>query len=126
MSKDGSESSKMAIHPVMTIRVLIDLSQDWDQSCRKFLDRYPFSSAKAISKHFRISPSTVKQILRRELGLKKFSRRSVPHLLSHYQKKSWVDARWKLLSLLGIYAAPNFKGIATGDESWFKCSSYSD
>jgi hypothetical protein len=30
------------------------------------------------------------------------------------------------LSLLGIYAEHNFEGIATGDESWFQCSSYSD
>jgi transposase len=49
---------------------------------QKFLDRYPFSSARVISRHFRISPSTVKEILRRELGLQKFSRRWVPRLLS--------------------------------------------
>jgi hypothetical protein len=30
------------------------------------------------------------------------------------------------LSLLGIYTEHNFKGIATGDESWFQYSSYSD
>jgi hypothetical protein len=30
------------------------------------------------------------------------------------------------LSLLGINAEHNFKGIATGDESWFQYSSYSD
>jgi hypothetical protein len=68
----------------------------------------------------------VKEMLRRELGLKKFSRRSVPHLLSDDQKKLLVGASRKLLSLLGIYAEPNFKGIATDDESWFQCSSYSD
>jgi transposase len=47
---------------------------------QKFLDRYPFSSIIVISRHFRTSPSTVKEILRRELGLKKFSRRWFPHL----------------------------------------------
>jgi hypothetical protein len=34
LSTDGSESAKMAIYPVMTIRVLVDRCQYWDQSCR--------------------------------------------------------------------------------------------
>jgi hypothetical protein len=29
VSKDGSESSKLAIYPVMTIRILVDPSQYW-------------------------------------------------------------------------------------------------
>jgi hypothetical protein len=37
LSKDGSESSKMAIYPVMTIRVLVDPSPYSDQSCRSSL-----------------------------------------------------------------------------------------
>jgi hypothetical protein len=42
---------------------------------QKFLETYPFASAEATSRHFRISPLTLKKILRQELGLKKFSRR---------------------------------------------------
>jgi transposase len=38
---------------------------------QKFLDRYPFSGTKVISIHFHISPPTVKEILRRQLQLKK-------------------------------------------------------
>jgi hypothetical protein len=68
----------------------------------------------------------VKEILRLELGLKKFSRRSVAHLFSDDQKTLRVDASRKLLSLLGIYAEHNFKGIATGDEFWCHYSSYFD
>jgi transposase len=93
---------------------------------QKFLDRYPFASARVMSKHFGLSPPTVKEILRRELGLKKFSRRWVPHLLSDAQKKLRVDASRQLLSMLGMYAEYNFEGITTGDESWFQYSSYSD
>jgi hypothetical protein len=37
LSKDGSESSKMAIYPVMTIRVMVDPCQYSDQSCRSSL-----------------------------------------------------------------------------------------
>jgi histone-lysine N-methyltransferase SETMAR len=47
-------------------------------------------------------------------------------LLSNDQEKLPVDASQKLLSLLGMYAEHNFEGIATGDESWFQYSSYSD
>jgi hypothetical protein len=68
----------------------------------------------------------VKEILRRELGRKRFSRRSFPHLLSDDQKKFRVDASRKLLSLLGMYAEHNFEGITTGDEFCFQSSSYSD
>jgi hypothetical protein len=53
----------------------------------------------------------------------RFSRRWDPHLLSHDQKKSRVDASRKLLSLLGMYAEHNFEGIAPSDESWFQYSS---
>jgi hypothetical protein len=42
---------------------------------QKFLDRYPFSSTKVISRHFPLSSPTVKEILIRELGLKKFIRK---------------------------------------------------
>jgi hypothetical protein len=36
-SKDGSEGSKMAIYSVMTILVLVDPSQYWEQSCSSSL-----------------------------------------------------------------------------------------
>jgi transposase len=84
---------------------------------QKFLDTYRFSSTKVISRRFRISPPTAKAILRRELGLKKFSSRLVPHLVSDGQKKLRVDGSQKFLSMLGMYAEHNFEGIATGDES---------
>jgi hypothetical protein len=84
---------------------------------QRFLDRYPFSSARVRSRHFPISPSTLKEIPRRELGLKEFSRKWVHHLLSDDQKKLRVDASRKSLSLLGMGAEHNFEGIATGDES---------
>jgi hypothetical protein len=68
----------------------------------------------------------VKEILRRELGVKKFSRRWAPHLLSDDQKKLQIDSSQKLLSVLAMYTEHYFEGIATGDQSWSQCSSYSD
>jgi hypothetical protein len=37
LSKDGSESSKMAIYSMVLIQVLVDPSQYWDRSCRNSL-----------------------------------------------------------------------------------------
>jgi hypothetical protein len=42
-----------------------------DSLC-KFLAKYPLASAKIMSKHFGVSASTVKEILIRELGLRKY------------------------------------------------------
>jgi hypothetical protein len=93
---------------------------------QKFLDPHPFSSPRVISRRFCISLSSVKEIPRRELGLEKSSRRWVYDLLSDDRKKLQVDVSRKLLSLLGMYAEHHFEGIAAGDESRFRCSSYSD
>jgi hypothetical protein len=66
--KDGDSSCDDDPRPCRPLGILGPVLQ-------KFLDRYPFSSARIISRHFRVSPPTVKKILGRELGLKKFSRR---------------------------------------------------
>jgi transposase len=66
--KNGDSSCDDDSRPGRPVTILGPVRQ-------KFLDRYPFSSAKVISRHFRLSLPTVKEILRRELGLKKFSRR---------------------------------------------------
>jgi hypothetical protein len=91
---------------------------------KKFLDKHPFASAKILSRHFDISPPTVKEILHRELGLKKYSRRWVPHELSKGQKKCRVDQSEMLLDMLQLHAEHNFEGITTGDESWFPYTTY--
>jgi hypothetical protein len=46
-----------------------------------FLQSYPFTSARAVDQRFLTSVPTIKEVFRRELGLKKFSRRWVPRLL---------------------------------------------
>jgi hypothetical protein len=70
-----------------------------------------------MSRHFDISPPAVKEILSRELGLNKYTRRWVPHELSEDQRQFRVDESRVLLDMLRIYAEHNFEGIATGDES---------
>jgi hypothetical protein len=93
---------------------------------QKFLEWYPFSSAKGLSRHFRLSPPTVKINRDRIVGLKKFSRSWMPDLLSDDQKKLGIVASQKLLSMLGMHAEHDFEGIAAGDKYRFQYSSYSD
>jgi transposase len=93
---------------------------------RKFLERCAFANTNAMSRHFNISPPTVKQILSREPGLEKCTRRRAPCELSEDQKKFRVDESRMLLDILHSYAEHNGERIATGDESWFRYSTYVD
>jgi hypothetical protein len=67
---------------------------------KKFLEKHPFTSAKIMSRQFRIFSPIVKKILSHELGLQKYTRRWVPHELSEDQKKSQVDKPRMLLERL--------------------------
>jgi hypothetical protein len=61
----------------------------------------------------------MKRIPIRDLGIKKFTGRWVPHELSATEKaKRVVDGR-KLLEALRNDESQNFSHIMTGDESWF-------
>jgi hypothetical protein len=71
--------------------------------------------------HLNVSHSTVKDTLWRELGLRKFSRRSSPHQLYDREKKFRVKTSVGLLALQDQYSELQFEGIATGDES---CACY--
>jgi transposase len=57
-----------------------------------FMQKYPFASARVIAQHFLTTVPTTKNILQRELGMRKFSRRWVPHFLSPAQKVARVEA----------------------------------
>jgi hypothetical protein len=81
--------------------------------------KYPFTSARVIAQHFLTTVLTIKDILQRELGMRKFSRRWVFHFLSSAQKVACVEASKTILRVLQDAESNDFKGIATGDESWF-------
>jgi hypothetical protein len=57
------------------------------------------------------------EILQRDLGLKKFSRRWVPHQLGSSQKIDRVNRSRALLHLLQQLQSFDFKQMTTGDES---------
>jgi hypothetical protein len=88
---------------------------------KAFLEKYPFSSSRVIAQHFLVTIPTLKEILQRELGMRQFSRQSVPHFLSEDQKIARVEAATEMLAILQSCEADGFCGIATGDESWLRC-----
>jgi hypothetical protein len=49
---------------------------------REFLKQSPFASARIMARRFYFSPSTIKEILDRELGFRRISRRWVPRRLT--------------------------------------------
>jgi hypothetical protein len=49
---------------------------------QRFLNKFPFANTLVMSGHFSVDGATIKSILHRELGLSKFTRLWVPHLLS--------------------------------------------
>jgi hypothetical protein len=86
---------------------------------QKFLARCPFVSATVMSRPFAVSHSAVKEVLSRELGFRKYTRRWVPHLLDDAQKNHWRASAIEPLELLRGRQAYDFDGIATGDGPWF-------
>jgi transposase len=85
-----------------------------------FLQKYPFASARIIGNHFLAIASTVKGILQKELGMRKFSRRWVLHSLSDAQNVGPVEAAKEMSKMLQELEMNDFDGITTGDDSWFE------
>jgi hypothetical protein len=83
------------------------------------MQKYPFASARVTAQHPLTAVPTIKDILQRELGMRKFSRRWVPHFPSPGQKVARVEASKTILRVLQDAESNDFEGIATGDESWF-------
>jgi hypothetical protein len=83
----------------------------------QFLSKEPFISAHGLTKKLASSPDTIKEILTRDLGMRKFTRRWVSHDLNATDKpKRVVDAR-TLLQALRNDQSQNFSHIMTGDKS---------
>ena len=92
---------------------------DLGEAVSQFLDKEPFLSARILAKRLATNPHTIKEILTRDLGLRKFTRRWVPHNLSPANKAKRVTDARMLLQALTKDQDQNFSHIMTGDESWF-------
>jgi hypothetical protein len=93
---------------------------DLSEPLRQFFHDFPFATARMMSRQFSAHATTIKEILSRDLGLKKFARRRVPHQLNPSQKVQRVEAAKLLLQILQMQKPNAVDGIATGDESWFQ------
>jgi hypothetical protein len=95
--------------------------EDIDARILQVLEAEPWSSVWTFAE-FLTSLLTIKEILQREPGLKRFSSRWVPHLLSPAQNVARVEASTDMPRLLHESEENHFERIATGDEIWFQYS----
>jgi hypothetical protein len=84
-----------------------------------FFEVFPFAILGLIAQHFDLSKSAIKNIIERELGRRRFSRRWLRHSLSESQKADRVPIASDFLTLLRRQARFSFSRIVTGNESWF-------
>ena len=85
----------------------------------KILRKQPFISARLIAKQLSVTPNTVLKVLSEDMGLRRFTRKWVPHDLTEEQKLKRVDMSKSILKILEKAEKKNFINIMTGDESWF-------
>jgi hypothetical protein len=90
-----------------------------EDSLWTFLQKDSFVLVKVIADYFDVSRVTIKKILLRELGLRKYTRRSMPHLLDEKQTNCWMLVAIGMVSAFCEREMIGFDGIATGDELWF-------
>jgi hypothetical protein len=88
-----------------------------DGICRQ-LDKCPFISAKILAKHFSTSLPTIRRILKTNIGLKKFSRRRVPHDLTDDRERIRCTIPAGFLGVVRSDESSGFSHVVTGDESW--------
>jgi hypothetical protein len=82
------------------------------------MQKYTF--ARVIARHFLTTVPRTKDILHRELGMRKFSQLWVSHFLSSAGKVARVEASKTILRVLQDAESNDFEGIATSDESEFR------
>jgi uncharacterized protein YerC len=84
----------------------------------QFLIKEPFLSGNVLAKRLPTSSHTIEEILTRDLGLRTFTRRWVPHDLSPADKAKRVIDAWILLRALKNDQSHHFSQIMTEDEGW--------
>jgi hypothetical protein len=76
-----------------------------------FLKKFPFASARVMAGHFSVDRAIIKSILDWELGLRQFTHRWVPQILSAQQKLRKVKESQSLLSIRANLAEKTFRGF---------------
>ena len=86
---------------------------------RAWLDEHPNSSVRVISCGLTLPRSTVYDILTKNLGLRKFKSKWIPHMLTDEQKSRRISLSRDLLSILSGMSERKLCSVITADESWF-------
>jgi hypothetical protein len=84
------------------------------------MQKYPFANTRVIAHHFLTTVLMIKDLLQRELRMRKSSRRWVHHFLSPAQKMARVEASKIIWRVLQEAESNDFEGIATGGGSWVR------
>jgi hypothetical protein len=71
-----------------------------EKALSHFLEQFPFTIAEIIAKNFGQSKNMIKEILQRELGLRRFSRRWILYSLSEAQKTDRITIAIDPLNIL--------------------------
>jgi hypothetical protein len=82
-----------------------------------FLKQYLFTSSRIMARHFCLSPTTIKEILNRELGFRKNSWRRMSHRLSDSQEMECVEGTQSLLEVFRTNQQDSFQDIPAGNKS---------
>jgi histone-lysine N-methyltransferase SETMAR len=84
----------------------------------RLLDDDPHASARQIAGALGVSPATVGNRLRCDLGMRCCHLRWVPHMLTSPQKAKRAELARSMLAELSTQEPHNFAFVYTGDESW--------
>jgi hypothetical protein len=82
-----------------------------------YCNDFSFATARMMSRQFSAHPTAIKEILRRDLGLKKLARKSVPHQFDPSQKVQRVEAAKFLFQIVRMLQPNTIDVIAAGDGS---------
>jgi hypothetical protein len=86
----------------------------------------PFLSARILAVRLSSTHQTIKQVMVSDLGMRKFVRRWIPHVLSEANRRERVLKANLLMEELRTDEGNEFANTMTGGESWFFLSYESD
>jgi transposase len=80
---------------------------------QRFRKQFSFASSRVMAGHFSVDPATAKNILDRELGLRKATHRCLSQILSAEQQLRSMKESLRLLTTLANLAEKSFQRIST-------------
>lgn len=95
---------------------------DIDGAILQKLNKYPFHSCRSRAEDVGVAPSTIWKHLTESLGFASRCLHWVPHELTDDLREKRIAIGRQLLEILEEAQSSDFRGLVTGDESWFHLS----